>query len=63
MPGTVLRVLVGPGDRSSPGSRSIVLEAMKMETPLLAPYPGVSAAVHVSEGDTVAAAPCCSSSP
>ena len=55
MPGTVLRVLVGPGDRVEAGQPLIVLEAMKMETPLRAPYPGEVAAVHVSEGDTVEA--------
>ena len=55
MPGTVLRVLVGPGDRVEARQPLIVLEAMKMETPLRAPYPGEVAAVHVSEGDTVEA--------
>ena len=55
MPGTVLRVLVVPGDRVEARQPLIVLEAMKMETPLRAPYPGEVAAVHVSEGDTVEA--------
>ena len=31
----------------------VVLEAMKMETPLLAPYDGTVRAVHVAEGDRV----------
>ena len=55
MPGTVLRVLVAPGDRVEARQPLIVLEAMKMETPLRAPYAGEVAAVHVSEGDTVEA--------
>jgi biotin carboxyl carrier protein len=31
-----------------------VLEAMKMETPLVSPYEAVVRRVHVSEGDRVA---------
>ena len=55
MPGTVLRVLVAPGDRVSARQPLIVLEAMKMETPLLSPYRATVRAVHVAEGATVAA--------
>jgi biotin carboxyl carrier protein len=32
----------------------VVLEAMKMETPLLAPYAATVSAVHVAQGDRVA---------
>jgi biotin carboxyl carrier protein len=32
----------------------VVLEAMKMETPLVAPYDATIKAVHVAEGDRVA---------
>ena len=38
MPGTVVRVLVEAGDRVEARQPLLVLEAMKMETPLLAPY-------------------------
>ena len=55
MPGTVLRVLVAPGDRVSVRQPLVVLEAMKMETPLLSPYEATVGAVHVAEGDVVAA--------
>jgi acetyl/propionyl-CoA carboxylase alpha subunit len=54
MPGTVLRVLVEKGDRVEPRQPLVVLEAMKMETPLVSPYEGVVLAVHVAEGDRVA---------
>jgi acetyl/propionyl-CoA carboxylase alpha subunit len=54
MPGTVLRVLVRPGDRVQPRQPLVVLEAMKMETPLISPYEGVVLVVHVAEGDRVA---------
>ena len=54
MPGTVLRVLVRKGDRVEPRQPLVVLEAMKMETPLVSPYAGVVQEVHVAEGDRVA---------
>jgi acetyl/propionyl-CoA carboxylase alpha subunit len=54
MPGTVLRVLVREGERVQSRQPLVVLEAMKMETPLVSPYEGVVSAVHVAEGDRVA---------
>jgi acetyl/propionyl-CoA carboxylase alpha subunit len=54
MPGTVIRVLVGDGDAVKPRQPLVVLEAMKMETPVVSPYEAVVRAVHVSEGDRVA---------
>jgi acetyl/propionyl-CoA carboxylase alpha subunit len=54
MPGTVIRVLVVPGDRVDARRPLLVLEAMKMETPLSAPYDATVKAVHVEEGDRVA---------
>jgi len=53
MPGTVIRLLVGPGDRVRPRQPLVVLEAMKMETPVVSPYEAVVRAVHVAEGDRV----------
>jgi acetyl/propionyl-CoA carboxylase alpha subunit len=54
MPGTVIQVLVTPGDRVEARQTLCVLEAMKMETPLVSPYAAVVRAVHVAEGDRVA---------
>ncbi|HET8894975.1 MAG TPA: biotin carboxylase N-terminal domain-containing protein [Gaiellaceae bacterium] len=54
MPGTVLKVLVTPGTRVTARQPLVVLEAMKMETPLLSPYDATVRAVHVAEGDRVA---------
>jgi acetyl/propionyl-CoA carboxylase alpha subunit len=54
MPGTVIRVLVEPGARVAARQPLVVLEAMKMETPLVAPYQATVRAVHVGEGDRVA---------
>jgi acetyl/propionyl-CoA carboxylase alpha subunit len=54
MPGTVLRVLAKAGDRVAHRQPLLVLEAMKMETPLVSPYDAVVKAIHVAEGDRVA---------
>jgi len=54
MPGTVIKVLVAAGDRVSARQALVVLEAMKMETPLVSPYDATVRAVHVVEGDRVA---------
>ncbi len=54
MPGTVLRVLVAEGDSVKARQPLVVLEAMKMETPLTSPYDAVVRAVHIAEGDRVA---------
>jgi acetyl/propionyl-CoA carboxylase alpha subunit len=54
MPGTVIKVLVEAGSRVAARQPLLVLEAMKMETPLVSPYEATVRAVHVSEGDRVA---------
>ena len=54
MPGTVIKVLVAQGDRVQPRQPLVVLEAMKMETPVVSPYEAVVRTVHVAEGDRVA---------
>jgi acetyl-CoA/propionyl-CoA carboxylase, biotin carboxylase, biotin carboxyl carrier protein len=54
MPGTVIRVLVEPGATVAARQPLVVLEAMKMETPLVSPYDATVRAVRVAEGDRVA---------
>jgi biotin carboxyl carrier protein len=54
MPGTVIRVLVAPGEEVEPRQPLVVLEAMKMETPLVSPYAAIVREVRVAEGDRVA---------
>jgi len=54
MPGTVIKLLVAEGDSVRARQALLVLEAMKMETPLSSPYDAVVRAVHVAEGDRVA---------
>jgi pyruvate carboxylase len=53
MPGVVIRVLASEGDRVEPRQPLVVLEAMKMETPLVSPYEAVVRKVHVAEGERV----------
>jgi biotin carboxyl carrier protein len=53
MPGTVIKLLVGAGDAVRARQPLVVLEAMKMETPLTSPYDATVRAVHVAEGDRV----------
>jgi acetyl/propionyl-CoA carboxylase alpha subunit len=55
MPGTVVDVLVAAGDRVEPRQPLVLLEAMKMETPLGSPYAAVVRTVHVAPGDRVEA--------
>jgi acetyl/propionyl-CoA carboxylase alpha subunit len=53
MPGTVIRVLVEAGATVEARQPLVVIEAMKMETPLVAPFAATVRAVHVAEGDRV----------
>jgi acetyl/propionyl-CoA carboxylase alpha subunit len=55
MPGSILRVEVAAGDRVAARQPLLVLEAMKMEHPLLAPIDGVVESVAVEVGATVQA--------
>ncbi len=55
VPGTVVEVLVAPGDTVTAGQRLVVLEAMKMEHPALAAADGVVETVHVEVGQYVEA--------
>jgi 3-methylcrotonyl-CoA carboxylase alpha subunit len=54
MPGTVIKVHVHEGSTVAAGQPLVVLEAMKMETPLVSPYDATVRTVHVREGDRVA---------
>jgi biotin carboxyl carrier protein len=53
MPAVVVRILVAKGDIVKQGQGVIVVESMKMETTLSAPYDGIVGAVNVAKGDKV----------
>lgn len=54
MQGTVVKIVKANGDRVEPGDLIVVLEAMKMEQPLIAHKAGTIAKLHVGVGQTVA---------
>lgn len=53
LPGNVVEVLVIEGDQVEAGQALLVMEAMKMETELLANISGTVNKLHVSKGDRV----------
>jgi biotin carboxyl carrier protein len=53
MPGRIVRVLVGVGDRVSARQPVVVVEAMKMENELRSPRDGVVTHVLVAPGAAV----------
>ncbi len=53
MPGTVIKVLVGKGDKVSKGDHLMITEAMKMETTVQAPFAGVVKDIHMANGDAI----------
>jgi oxaloacetate decarboxylase alpha subunit len=55
MPGLVVALRVGPGDRVVPGQPVAIVEAMKMQNELVARHGGVVSEVLVSERQTVSA--------
>ena len=53
MPGTIAEILVSVGDQVSADEELIILEAMKMENPILATASGKVAEIKVNEKDKV----------
>ena len=53
MPGTVRQVLALPGERLQRGAPILIMEAMKMEHTLTAPFDGMLTALHCAEGEFV----------
>jgi propionyl-CoA carboxylase alpha chain len=56
MPGAVVRIDVEPGATVAAGQPVLVLEAMKMQHTVTAPYDGVVTEIPVDVGSHVAAA-------
>ncbi|MCD6055548.1 MAG: mccA [Gammaproteobacteria bacterium] len=53
MPGVIVELLVSPNTRVKQDEPLLVLEAMKMEHTLLAPYEGIVTSLHCKRGDHV----------
>lgn len=53
LPGNVVEIMVNEGDQVEAGQPLLVMEAMKMETELLATISGSVKAIHVVKGDRV----------
>ena len=54
MPGVVTQILVAVGDSVKKGTPLIIIEAMKMENPVLATIDGKVHAIHIATGEEVA---------
>ena len=55
MVGKVLKVLVEEGQKVAEDDPVVMLEAMKVEMPVVAPEDGTVSSINVDEGDTVEA--------
>lgn len=53
MPGTIVNIVVKPGDKVKKNQVLVVLEAMKMENEIVSPAEGTVIAVNVTKGQTV----------
>jgi pyruvate carboxylase subunit B len=53
IPGTVWKILKNPGDPIKEGDTILILEAMKMEVPVVAPTSGKVTHIEVKEGEQV----------
>lgn len=53
IPGTIIDVLVKPGDKLKEGDPILILEAMKMHNLVQMPFDGKVASVHVKNGDKI----------
>ncbi|MDY6351658.1 biotin/lipoyl-containing protein [Candidatus Weimeria sp. HCP3S3_B5] len=51
--GKVFKIAAGPGTKVKAGDPVVVLEVMKMETPVVAPKAGTVATIDCKEGDSV----------
>ena len=55
VPGNVYKVAVNVGDDVKENDTLVILEAMKMETPVASPCNGKLASIEVGQGDVVEA--------
>ncbi len=53
MPGFIREILVKTGDEVQEDDELMIIEAMKMENPILAPCGGVVKEIHVRSGEQI----------
>ena len=53
MQGLIVDIKVESGQKVKTGDEIVILEAMKMENPIVAPKDGTISAIKVSKGDSV----------
>jgi len=53
MPGTIVALKVGVGDKVKAGDAVLVIEAMKMENEIQSPVTGTVVSLNVEKGDNV----------
>ena len=53
IPGTIKEINVKEGDEVKEGDQLLILEAMKMENQILAPFDGVVSKLNVEQGEVV----------
>ncbi len=53
LPGTVFKIIAPAGTKVVAGDTILILEAMKMETPVTTEHDGVVASINVAVGDTI----------
>lgn len=53
MQGVIVDLVVSVGDAVSAGDDLVILEAMKMENPIVAPVSGKVVSIHVAKGENV----------
>ena len=56
--GKIFKIVAAPGDNVTAGDALVILEAMKMEIPVVAPQDGTVASIDVAVGDTIEAGAC-----
>ncbi len=55
LPGLVLKIQKKPGDKVAVGETVVVIESMKMETPINSPYSGIIQEICIMQGDQIEA--------
>lgn len=54
IPGTIIEILIKPGQKVKKGETMLILEAMKMRNKVAMPFDGTIKAVHIEAGQKIA---------